>query len=178
MGSRGLETLHTGCPAVAGEPSVRPASPTSHLPLRRRVPLRISRHPRCPGQLRSAPRLPGCIPCGLRSWEKKKPGGALRPTWTPTHHIDMAARSRVAERSARITALSAAAGDGWTGPGRAPVETFFSRLEAGPQGGGRPRYVNPSRPGSPWGTGTTLSPGHFRGTPRRIARGRNGISET
>lgn len=86
----------------------------------------------------------------------------------------MAARSRMAERSARITALGAVAGDGGTGSGRAPVETFFSRLEAGPQGR-RPRYVNPSRPGSPWGT---LSPGHFRGTPRRIARGRDGISET
>lgn len=47
--------------AAAGEPSVRPASPTSHLPLWRRAPLRISRHPRCPGKLRSAPRHPAGI---------------------------------------------------------------------------------------------------------------------
>lgn len=156
MGPRGLETLHTPARAAAGEPSVRPASPTSHLPLPRRPRLRISRHPCCPGKLRSAPRHPACIPCGLR-FREVKPGGALRPTGTPTHHRDMAARSGAVERRARITALAAAAGDGGTGPGRAPAETFFSqRLEEGPQGR-RPRYVNPSRPGSPWGQLLRLS---------------------
>lgn len=76
----------------------------------------------------------------LRSREEVKLGGTLCPTGTPTHHRDMAARSRAAERGARITALGAAAGDGGTRPSRAPAETFFFslRLEEGPQGR-RPR---------------------------------------
>ena len=121
---------------VAAEPSVRLASPTSHLPLRRRALLRISRHPRCPGKLGSASGHLACIPCSLRPREEVKLGGTLRPTGTPTHHRDMAARSRAAERGARITALSAAAGDSGTRPSRTPAETFFFslRLEEGPQG--------------------------------------------
>lgn len=107
---------------AAGEPSVRPASPTSHLPLRRRALLRVSR---CPGKLGSAPGHPACIPCGLRPRGKVKLGGTLHPTGTLTHHRDMAARSRAAERGARITALGSATRDGGTKPGRAPAETFF-----------------------------------------------------
>lgn len=50
---------------AAGESSVRPASPTSHLPLRRRALLRISRHPRCPRETGLGPRTPSVHP--LRS---------------------------------------------------------------------------------------------------------------
>lgn len=153
IGPRGLETLHTVCPSRGRGAERAPASPASHLPLPRgAAPGAASPATHCcPGKLRSAPRHPACIPCGLRSREEVKPGGALRPTGTPTHHRDMAARAGAVERRARITALAAAAGDGGTGPGRAPAETFFSRrLEEGPQGR-RPRYLNPWRPGLPWG---------------------------
>lgn len=87
--SQGRRDLAAG--VAAGEPSVRPSSPTSHLPFRRRALLRISRHPRCPGKLGSAPGHPACIPCALRSREEVKLGGTLRPpgprltteTWRP-----------------------------------------------------------------------------------------------
>lgn len=105
---------------------MRLSSPASHLPLRRRAPLRFSRYPRCPGKLRLGPKTHNVHP--LRS---AVPGEVTVGPGTPTHHRDMAALSRAAERGARITALGTAAGDGGTGPGRAPAETFLFLVTGG-----------------------------------------------
>lgn len=162
--------------AAAGEPSVRPASPTSHLPLWRRAPLRISRHPRCPGKLRSAPR---------------HPAGIILAVWGPGRR--RCPEVQCVPQGPRLTTETWRPGPGrlsgahgsqlwaprpWSvgrDPGAPPLRLSFSRrLEEGPQGR-RPRYLNPSRPGSPWGQ--PLRPGQVS-SEARPARSRGEETES
>lgn len=152
-------TLHTGCrsrgrgakraPRISHiPPAAPPLFPAPHLP-----------PPSLPRETGVGPRTPSVHPLRSAVPEKVKLGGTLCPTGTPTHHRDMAARSRAAEQGARITALGAAAGDGGTRPSRAPAETFFFPCgwRRGRRGGGpgrltlrTPAHCGDSNSVQPW----------------------------
>lgn len=163
VGAAGSGTLGDPCsrPARGWDPAAGASGPGSRVP--RRPP--AARPPRTAGHLQPPPRRPGC-PRGISHPVWAEPGG-VPARRSPTHHRDMAARARAAERGARVAAVRAAAGDGGRRPGRAPSRAFVFPAAGGGAAGRRPRCVNPF--GAP-----VLAP---RGRhPGPTVRGRDGTS--